>query len=48
MNRGAWWAAVSGVAKELGITEQLTLLLFTWRYNYRMGSYSFNMQVLKP
>ena len=24
MNRGAWWAIVHGVAKELDTTEQLT------------------------
>ena len=29
MDRGAWWAAANGGHKELGVTERLTLLLFT-------------------
>ena len=28
MDRGAWWATVHGVTKELDTTEQLTLSLF--------------------
>ena len=28
MDRGAWWATVPGIAKELDMTEQLTLSTF--------------------
>ena len=28
MDRGAWWAIVPGIAKELDMTEQLTLSTF--------------------
>ena len=29
MNRGAWWSRVHGAHKELGVTDRLTLSLFT-------------------
>ena len=29
MDRGAWWSRVHGAHKELGVTDRLTLSLFT-------------------
>ena len=33
MDRGAWWAAVHGAAKELDTNERLTLSLSCWSLN---------------
>ena len=47
MNRGAWWATVHGGHKELNMTQQLTLLLFTYSIVYMYIIYSENSLLME-